>query len=110
MSKSGLTPVEYNVVIEPDAVETKSAGGIILLTSDRNEWEIQEGVIDAMSVHAFGYADWPEGTRVPQVGDRVLFAKFAGSLLERNGTKFRVCKDKDIIAVLEPAPALAAVA
>lgn len=102
MSESGLTPVEYNVVIKPDAVEEKR-GSIILLNNERDEWAVQEGVIDAMSIHAFSYAEWPEGVRPPEVGERVMFAKFAGSLVERGGVKFRVLKDKDIIAVIEPA-------
>lgn len=109
MSESGLSLVEYNVAIVPDEVETKSAGGIILISSERKEWEQQEGVIDALSPHAFSYAEWPDGARMPQVGDRVLFARYAGTLIERNGRKFRICKDKDIVAVIEPAkPALAA--
>ncbi len=110
MSKSGLNPLEYNVVIQPDGVEERSAGGIILVTNDRSKWEVQEGIIDALSVHAFSYADWPEGARVPKVGDRVMFAKFAGALVTRNGVEFRVCKDKDLVAVLDEAPTLAAAA
>lgn len=102
-SESGLELVEYNVAILPDSVEEKSPGGIILISSDRKEWEVQEGTLDALSPHAFSYAKWPDGARIPQVGDRVLFAKYAGSLIERNGRKVRICKDKDIIAVVERA-------
>ncbi len=110
MSQSNLTPMEYNVVIKPDDLESKTAGGIILMLNERDEWAVHEGVIDAVSVHAFTYADWPEDARKPQVGDRVMFAKHAGALVDRGGTKFRVVKDKDIIAVLDEAPALAVAA
>lgn len=109
-NKCGLNLVEYNVAILPDEVETKTAGGIILVTNDRDEWAVQEGVIDALSPHAFSYAEWPEGARVPQVGDRVMFAKYAGTIVERNGVKVRICKDKDIVAVIEQQPAVAAAA
>lgn len=103
MSESGLELVEYNVAILPDAVEQVSPGGIIIVTSERNEWEVQEGTLDALSPHAFSYAEWPADARIPEVGDRVLFAKYAGSLIERNGRKVRICKDKDIIAVVQRA-------
>ncbi|MES2904539.1 MAG: co-chaperone GroES [Pseudomonadota bacterium] len=109
-SQSGLAPMEYNVVIRPDALETTTPGGIILNLKERDEWAIHEGVIDAVSVHAFGYAEWPEGARKPAVGDRVMFAKHAGALIERGGVKYRVVKDKDIIAVLDEPPALAVAA
>ena len=107
MNESRLTPMEYKVVIKPDSLESKTPGGIILMQNERDEWAVHEGVIDAVSVHAFTYAEWPEGARKPQVGDRVMFAKHAGALVERNGTKYRCVKDKDIIAVLDEAPALA---
>lgn len=100
MSESGLYPIEYKVIVKPDAVEERSAGGIILVTNDRSEWEVQEGVIDALSPHAFSYAEWPEGARKPQVGDRVMFAKFAGALIDRNGVKWRILNDKDIQAII----------
>lgn len=110
-SENGLELVEYNVAILPDSVEEKSAGGIILISSERKEWEVQEGALIALSPHAFSYAEWPDGARVPQVGDRVLFAKYAGSLVDRDGKKIRICKDKDVIAVVAratPAVAIAA--
>lgn len=105
-SESGLVPMEYNVVVKPDALESKTAGGIILMQNERDEWAVHEGVIDAVSVHAFTYADWPDDARKPQVGDRVMFAKHAGALIDRNGAKFRVVKDKDLIAVLAEKPAV----
>lgn len=106
---SGLNPVEYNVVIEPDALETKTPGGIILLAKERDELAVDEGVIVAISPHAFTYAEWGD-TPPPQVGQRVLFNRYAGALHERRGRKFRVVQDKAIVAVVEGEPALAAVA
>lgn len=104
-NESGLVPMEYNVVVKPDAAETITKGGIILPTNDRSKWEVQEGTIDAMSVHAFSYADWPEGERKPQAGDRIIFAKYAGARIDRNGVEWLVIKDKDVVAVIEAAPA-----
>ncbi len=105
MSESGLMPVEYKVIVKPDAVETVSRGGIILPGNDRSKWEVQEGVIDALSPHAFTYADWPEGARKPEIGDRVMFAKYGGAEIKRNGVEFRIMNDKDIQAIIPEAVA-----
>lgn len=108
---SGLSPMEYNVVVQLDPIEERTAGGIIVPVSkqDRDELAMDEGTLVAVSPHAFTYADWPEGSRKPQPGDRVLFSRYSGAIHERGGHKFRVLKDSSIIAIVEP-PALAAVA
>ncbi len=99
---SGLLPSEYNVVVKPDPVEEVTKGGIIMPVSktDRDKLAADEGTLVAVSPHAFSYADWPEGQKPPQVGDRVVFARYAGSLIKRGDTDYRVIKDKDIIAVV----------
>ena len=104
-----LIPMEFNVVVELDPVEEKTAGGLYLPPTkvDRDKLEAEEGTLVAVSPHAFTYAEWPEGSRQPRVGDRVLIARFAGVLRERDGKSLKIVKDKDIIAVVEkPSPDL----
>lgn len=107
MTKCDLIPMEFNVVVELDKVEEKTAGGIILPGSkvDREKLEAEEGTLIAVATHAFTYADWPAGSRQPIVGDRVLVARFAGVLRERDGRSLKIVKDKDIIAIVDTAPA-----
>lgn len=97
--------VEYNVAVKPDEVEKVSKGGIIMTPqiTERDKHSIQEGVIVGLSPHAFSYAEWPEGARIPQVGDRCVFARFAGALYGEGEDEVRIVKDKDIIAVIETA-------
>lgn len=111
-NESGLLPAEFNIVIRMDATEQKTPGGIILpaTKTDRDELATDEGTLIAVSPHAFTYAEWPEGTRQPQVGDRVLFAQYAGRIWKRGDATYRILKDKDIVAVIEPKPALAVAA
>ncbi len=108
---AGLIPAEYNVVVRMDPVEEKTAGGLILpaTKTDRDKLAADEGTLVAVSPLAFSYADWPEGSRIPQVGDRVLMAQFDGRIWERGGATYRLIKDKSIIAVIAP-PALAVAA
>lgn len=108
-NNSGLRPMEFNVVVQPDPVEEVTKGGIIIPTTktDRDKLAVEEGTLVAVSPHAFTYADWPEGAEPPKVGDRVVFARYAGALHTRDGVDYRVIKDKDIVAVVEPQITLA---
>jgi chaperonin GroES len=104
LNDSGLIPLEFFVLVELDPQEEKTAGGIILPTSakDADELSAQEGTLIAVSPHAFTYADgWPEGSK-PEIGQRVLFKRYAGALHERSGRKYRLLNDKDLIAIVEP--------
>ncbi len=104
MNDSGLLPQEYNVVIRMDPTEEKTPGGIILPAAkkDRDELATDEGTLVAVSPHAFGYAEWGD-TEPPKPGARVLFAQYSGRIWERGGIKYRILKDKDIVAVIAPA-------
>jgi co-chaperonin GroES (HSP10) len=105
----GLIPMEFNVIVELDPDEEKTAGGIILTVEkvERNRLEEVEGTLVALSPLAFGYDDWPPEARKPAAGDRVYFARYAGILTQRGDRWVRIIKDRDIVAVIEPKPALA---
>lgn len=103
MNNSGLIPLEYFVVVELDAQEEKTAGGIIIpvATQDKDKLATQEGTLVAVSPHAFTYVErWPEGSK-PSEGQRVLFKRYAGHLHERGGRNYRILNDKDVVAVLD---------
>ncbi len=97
----GIRPSEFNVLVLPEVVEEKTAGGIILpgAAKDAKDAAGQRGRLVAISPVAFDYASFPEGSK-PVVGDVVLFAKFAGTLVTGlDGRDFRLMKDRDIMAV-----------
>jgi chaperonin GroES len=104
-----LHPMEFQVVVQPDPVEEKTKGGIILAQStvEADELAADEGTLVAVSPHAFSYAEWPEGARKPQVGDRVIFSRYAGTFRkpkvteDRKTPPLRIMPDKAILAVIE---------
>lgn len=102
---SGLVPVEFNVVVQLDKRQEKTAGGIYLPADvqEREKLGEVEGVLVAISPLAFGYEDWPEGSRKPGVGDRVMISRHSGVLKERNGLDFRIIKDREVVAIVEEA-------
>lgn len=102
-------PMEFNVVVEIDSAEETTKGGIILLakTQDADKLAADEGTLVAVSPHAFTYAEWPDGALKPQIGDRVIVARYAGVLREKDGRNYRICKDKDLIAIVDEPRAVA---
>ncbi|MGE5500696.1 MAG: co-chaperone GroES [Ignavibacteriales bacterium] len=99
----GFDPVEYNVVIAPEVVEEKTAGGIFLpdAKKEMDELAAVKGRLVSCSPLAFSYDKWPEGSRLPQPGDVVIYAKYGGTLIKgEDGREYRLLKDKDIAAVV----------
>ena len=104
MNPSGIAPTEFKVLVEPKKVEEKTKGGIIIPDEklERDQYAAMEGVIIAASPLAFTYENWPDGARKPQVGDRVIFAKYSGAKVTgKDGVEYRLIADKDIGAVLD---------
>lgn len=99
MNTSGLYPVEYKILIEPESVEQKTASGIILTdkVTDREKMAQVRGKLIAVGGNAF--EDWLPP--IPKVGDTVSYAKYAGLIVEgANGKEMRLCNDKDITAIV----------
>lgn len=104
MNTSGISPTEYNVLVKPEKVSDRTAGGIIKAdtTLDRQQAFETRGVLVAVSPLAFTYEQWPAGTRIPRVGDRVITTKAAGVVVKgEDGQDYRLMKDKDICAIVE---------
>lgn len=98
-NSSGISPVEFKVLILPDAVKERTVGGIILpeTTKDREEMAQVKGQIIAVGGDAF--TDWKDK---PSVGMRVYFGKYAGYAVKGDdGGDYRLVNDKDICAVLQ---------
>jgi chaperonin GroES len=98
-----VIPVEYKVLIRPDEVDDMSAGGMYLPESarDKQQYAMDKGTVIATGEGFFRDLPGP----VPKVGQRVMYSKYAGSVitLEEDGQRkdYRLCNDKDICAILE---------
>ena len=100
-----LQPIEFKILVKLDVVEDKSAGGIYLPTStqSREQYAAERGEIISMAENAF--VDNSLFAEKPKVGDRVLFAKYSGMIVEEVGEqremiKYRLMNDKDVCAIL----------
>lgn len=101
---SGITPVEFNVLVKQDAVEEKTKGGLHLPTEiqDREKHGQTRGIIVAVSEMAFNADVWPQDVERPKPGQRIAFAKHSGTFVDgTDGEEYRVIKDKDVVALIE---------
>ena len=104
INDTGIEPVEYRCVVRLDSVKTDgndqvSEGGIIIPQdrTDRDQMAYTKATLLACGGNAFN--DW-EG-RIPQAGDHVMVAKYAGITREADPTDLiRLVTDKEILAVL----------
>jgi chaperonin GroES len=93
-----LRPLADRVVVEPVEKEETFAGGELVLPETAKE-KPQQGNILAVGP---GRLD-EDGKRIVvdvEVGDKVLFAKYAGTEVKIDGKKLLILKESDILAVV----------
>lgn len=98
-----IQPIEYNVLIRQEKAAEKTAGGLYKPESvaERDKHGETRGEIVSVSPMAFAFDDWPAGADKPKAGDRIVFAKHAGTFVtDDDGAEYRMIKDRDVLAVL----------
>jgi chaperonin GroES len=97
-SASKLRPLGDRVVIQPTPREEMTKSGIVL--PDTAKEKPQEGSVLAVGPGAFDN----EGKRIAvdvKVGDKVLYAKYAGTEFKVDGEDLLIVKQTDILAIVE---------
>ena len=93
-----LKPLYDRVVVRKAEMEQKTAGGIILRDTAKEESQIGD-------VIAVGEGKLLENGEIRplkvEVGDKVLYSKYAGNEIEIDGEKLLVIREEDILAVVE---------
>src|SRR6267143_1033891 len=92
-----LRPLGDRVVLKPVEREEKTKSGIVL--PDTAKEKPQEGMVEAVGTGRI----LDNGTKVPlelKVGDRVLYAKYAGNEFKLDDIEYLVISEKDVFAVL----------
>lgn len=87
-----IKPLADRVLVEPAKAEAKSKGGIII--PDTAKEKPQKGTVVAVGN---GKKDEP---MTVQVGDTVLYGKYAGTELEVEGANYLIMRESDIVAIV----------
>ncbi|HEY64235.1 MAG TPA: co-chaperone GroES [Caldilineae bacterium] len=93
-----LRPLGDRLVVEPIEQEERTPSGIILPETAKER--PQEGKVLAIGP---GRRD-NDGNRIPmdvKEGDRVLFAKYAGTEVKLEDKKLLILKESDVLAIVE---------
>ena len=98
MSALKLRPLNDRVWVEPIEGEEMTPSGIVLPETAKEK--PMEGKVLAVGPGVRN----EQGERTPldvKAGDRVLFAKYAGTEVKHNGTKYLIMRESDILATIE---------
>jgi chaperonin GroES len=93
-----IRPMNDRILVVRVEEEKKTAGGIII--PDTAKEKPQEGKVVAAGPGKMG----EDGKRIPmevKKGDRVLFAKYAGSEIKVDGVEQIFMREDDILGILE---------
>ena len=96
-SAKNLRPLGDRVVVNPIEREEKTKSGIVL--PDTAKEKPQEGIIEAVGTGRI----LDNGTKVPmelKVGDKVLYAKYAGNEFKPDDVEYLIISEKDVHAVV----------
>ena len=99
MAKLKLRPLADRLVVEPLEQEERTSGGLYIPETAKEK--PQRGVVLAVGPGSFKENS---SERIPvdvKKGDKVLFAKYAGSDIKLNGTELKILRESDVLAVIE---------
>ena len=92
-----LKPLGDRVVVKPVEKEERTKSGIVL--PDTAKEKPQEGIVKAVGTGRI----LDNGTKVPmelKVGDKVLYAKYAGNEFKLDEVEYLIVSEKDVLAVV----------
>jgi len=93
-----IKPLGERVVIKVLEKEEKTASGIVL--PDTAKEKPQQGEIVAVGSGKL-LENGQRAAMEVKVGDRVIFAKYAGTEIKIEGTDYLILTDRDILAIVE---------
>ena len=92
-----IKPLSDRVVVKPEAVEEKTASGIIL--PDTAKEKPQEGTVVAVGPGKI--SDSGNAIKITvKVGDKVLYGKYSGTEVTVGNQDYLIMKENDIFAIL----------
>ena len=94
----GVRPLHDRILVRRTEEETKTAGGLFIPDSAKEK--PQRGEIVAAGKGRVT----EEGKTMPlevKVGDKILFAKYAGTEIKFSGEEFLMMREEDILGIIQ---------
>jgi chaperonin GroES len=93
-----LRPLADRVVVKPLEREEVTKSGIVLPDTAREK--PQEGLVEAVGNGRFNEQSGQRVALDVNVGDKVIFAKYAGSEVKIDDVEYLILSEKDILAIV----------
>ena len=92
-----LKPLFDRVVIKDAEMEETTKGGLILTSAAKEK--PQYAVV--VAVGPGGVVDGKEVTMQVEVGQKVVYSKYAGTEIKIDGEEYKIVRQNDILAIVE---------
>ena len=92
-----LKPLADRVVIKSVETEQVTKGGIVLASAAKEKPQVAEVV----AVGLGGVVEGKDVTMYVNVGDRVIYSKYAGTEVKLDDVEYIVVRQNDILAIVE---------
>ena len=92
-----LKPLFDRVVIKDAEMEETTKGGLILASAAKEKPQMAE----VLAVGPGGNVDGKEITMQVEVGQKVVYSKYAGTEIKIDGEEYKIVRQNDILAIVE---------
>ena len=92
-----LKPLFDRVVMKDAEMEETTKGGLILTSTAKEK--PQYAIV--VAVGPGGVVDGKEVTMQVEVGQRVVYSKYAGTEIKLDGEEYKIVRQNDILAIIE---------
>lgn len=92
-----IRPLADRVVIKKVEAEEKTASGIILPGSAKEQPQMAQ----VIEVGPGGFVDGSEVKMEVEVGDKIIYSKYAGNEVKIDSEEYIILRQSDILAVIE---------
>ena len=92
-----LKPLFDRVVMKDAEMEETTKGGLILTSTAKEK--PQYAIV--VAVGPGGVVDGKEVTMQVEVGQKVIYSKYAGTEIKLDGEEYKIVRQSDILAIIE---------
>ncbi len=101
INQSGIIPTGGHLLVLPDKVEEKTAGGIYLPQETRDKEQQAATIGKLIDIGPGAWTDIDDGSPWAAIGDKVSYARYAGVVMRgQDGQDYVLINDNDVLAKL----------
>lgn len=101
INKAGILPTGGHLLVLPDKVEEKTAGGIIIPETSREKEQQAATKGTLIAIGPGAWLDLDDGSPWAQVGDKISYARYSGvSMVGKDSVEYVLINDNDVLARL----------